>query len=44
MIVWLFDPLHRLPVYWRKWTYLFVAVHVARLAMWYWIEDRWGPA
>jgi hypothetical protein len=38
----LFDPLGRRD--WRLVGYVWLTVFFGRLALWYWIEDRWGRA
>lgn len=43
-MIWLFDPLHRLPRRWRLAVYAWLAVYFARLTAWYGIEERWGRA
>lgn len=39
-----FDHLHFLPRRARMWCYLYLAVHFARLAAWYAIDEKWGKA
>lgn len=42
VILWLGDPLHKLPRHHRAVVYTLATLYVARLAIWYGIEDQWG--